>query len=783
MEYTMTTNKELQMKREAIAALQGQDAFELILKQSVDKQREADTSYGLKLIAEVYETTKPLLKHYIETQITLRRKSSIYLNLFKQAIEEKDIDAVVNTVAFLFAQSIINRYSNRSYLTSTASKLLKGMKRSLQVEVNDEHTKGLMTGAVQLIRHFIDGVDWLELKAESYTAGNGQNYIEVSEEKRIEASEFNARLTANQVFHKPMVCKPLRHTNLVSMKGGYLTHRSPLMKRPVKIDGVIHPYITGFKDKAFFDLINAHQEVGYKINQSLLSALPVLIEAGVQVDGLHYDVEALFATMQDDIAQEINDKNNNAIESFGEDAYILTEGQIKSITKGYYIDAKQQVNNFFNTVNIATEYAEFNEFYYPIFLDNRARVYYYAKYLNPQGSELHKALLQFSEGAVMNDESIIESLFAFGNALGLDKKVEKVRLDGANALLPVIMRGDVVEIVSHLDPEQALTGLAIALDIKGYYDAKARGEAYTTHQPLHVDSCNSGSQLNGLLLLDKKNCTLSNILNTETDDLYDTYLEVAKGLHETMKADTSGVFKPFLDNPQIFERKVFKLSSMTRSNYGASYLTCSGDIKIQMKARHREFWNSISTAHKKVFINAAIKEVDASLPASNNYKKFANALIKAAVKRDGVLAFHSPCNGFPVVLRENVEEIQMVSYREMLTGKRKTYNFKTYTNELNATRSVTSGVPSITHHMDSAVIISVKAKCGDIPMTTIHDSIAVLAGSVRSKLLPAIRDTYYEMATGKIFENIVEQLGFDIKVPYTGDLDVELIKKSLYLYS
>lgn len=79
--------------------------------------------------------------------------------------------------------------------------------------------------------------------------------------------------------------------------------------------------------------------------------------------------------------------------------------------------------------------------------------------------------------------------------------------------------------------------------------------------------------------------------------------------------------------------------------------------------------------------------------------------------------------------------------------------------------------------------MEVKKKCGNIPMTTIHDSIAVLAGAVSGKLLPAIREVYYEMAKEDDLKNIRDQLGSSIEIPYTGDLDINCILESRHLYS
>ncbi len=786
------TNYELQLKSELESAQMGRIQFEQMIADAVSKQREGSTVYGLKLMTNVYESVKPLIVHYIDTQFKTRRKSPLFLAYILPAMETKDKEEVVNIIAFMFCQIVVNKFSKQQYLTNICCKLRDNLSRSLNIYPDKDDDKKIVGSILPFVRHLVDHIEWLEIKAEprykeaGKTVG-GNNYVEATDEKQKEMAAIINRIADTFCVHKPMIVQPKPHKNLVSPYGGFLHHRSPLLKTPVRLDGKVHQSILDFTSESnpeFFKWLNHHQEVGYQINKNVLNAIPLLVEAGVQVDMLNYSEDIVLEEALKEAKQEITDTNNERIDTFGDDAYLLTEKQCERLYKQAEVKAKQTVKLYEKTLEAAYEYADVEEFFFPIFLDERGRIYYYSKTIQPQGSELHKSLLQFSQSALMTDETVIDSLIALGNCLGYDKYTLEYRIEKAKEFLPTVLKGDVVEIVKGLDEETALTGLAIALDIKGFYDAKEKGESYYTHQPLHMDSCNSGSQINGLLLRDERNCRLSNILNVSGDKLADTYLEVANLLKSTMEEDTSGVFSKFLDNPEIFNRKVFKKSSMTRSNYNAGYLTCSDDIKAQLKANHREFWDTLTNAERKLFISESVKAVDDSLPASNNYKKFAKKLIREAVKRDGVLAFNNPRSGFPVVLRENKKTVEQVKYRELFTGASKSFNFIHYTKDLDVNKTVSSAIPGITHSFDAGIIVDVKKRCGDIPMTTIHDSIAVLAGDVSNKLLPSIRDSYYDMAINDDLRVIRDQLGLnDIDIPYTNNLNIELVKQSKHLYS
>lgn len=792
------TNYNTQVTLEEKAAKQGYDAYMTMVAKSKSKQQEATTVYGVKAMQEMTEKMEAAFNYFISHQGTLRRKNQAYVNMLKSAVEatytNKGGDVlpkydVASVVAFLLAQTVCDKASGRVYLTSAATTLYKKLTRTFNVEIDDEEVRtSTIAGLMQVVRYLVDSVDFLGThveprRREKGVFVGGKAYVTINSEKVEEMNAMAERMAQFQVFYKPMVVKPVPHTSLISPKGGYLNLRSPLMKKPTKVDGKVHQSIRDFKDEQFFASLNAHQEVGYKVNKTMLSVIEGLSLMGAKGDSLHYSVAVLKDDMLKGAAQEIADVNMSRTEKFGEEAYLLSDKAEEEIRAKWMRTAGQYVSLFNQTLETAKEYSKFDAFYYPVFLDNVGRIYYYGKSLNPQGNELHRALLQFAEGTVMDDVKVMDSFIALGNAMGHDKRSVEFRQEAAKAALPTILGDSMEDLVALLDADALLTGLAVALDIRAYYEAKEAGVEYISYQPLHMDSCNSGSQINGLLLRDERNCRLSNILNVEGDTLEDTYKEVAMMLKTKLEEDTSGFFKKFTDAPDIFHRSVFKKSSMTRSNYAASYLTCRTDIEYQLKTRFPEFWNTLTKGEKDAFMLESVRAVDASLPASNNYKAFARKLIGAAVKRDGCLAYHNPRSGFPVVLRENEVDYKEVRYTEMFTGKSKSFTFKTYTKDLDMKGTISRSIPGITHSFDAAILVAVKGKCGNIPMTTIHDSIAVLAGAVTTKLLPAIREVYHDMYTNDDLRVVRDELELDIAIPYTGDLNPDCILVSKHLYS
>lgn len=775
----MTTSniREIQLAAEILEAEQGKAEF-------LENLNNETGCHLAKTTRQIFEAIRPIFAYEFDQQCNyVRRKNGLFKNVLKPAMQHTSLEDMADTAAYITAISLICKYEEQQYLTSIADSLMKRLGASLNIHTEEAVDQTVLKVCIALVRGVIENVPFI--KMEQDTGMNASNLVMFSEEKIEEISQHAENIAEYAVKFMPMRCKPNPIKNLISSESGFLHHPSPFIKRPVKIEKKIHPMVTGFNDKTapeFFEAINQHQNVAYQINKPVLDILLELRNEGFNADPFWTDLNAAKALTSAECEQAIADENAARIDTYADKAHLISPSEVKRRRKMYEVKAKQMVNKCTKLLDTAIELATWDEFYFPIFADNRARLYYYSNRINPQGSQLDKALLQFASSVELNEENIEDLYIVLGNALGHGKKTLEFRIQKAIEFLPTIMTGDWKLVLSKLDEDEMLTGLAICLDIKGYEDAKAKGETYQSHLPLHFDSCNSGSQINGLLLKDKRNCTLSNIINTETDTLFDTYKAVADLLEERMKEDKSGIFAKHLQTPEIFHRTVFKKSSMVRSNYAAGFKTCADDLTLQMKSMFRPVWDSWTPAERKIFVSTSVKVIDDSLPASNNFKKFASAMVKYAANTFGCFAYKQPLTGFPVVLREEEEISKNISYRELHTNVKKSFNYKTTTGEISITKTASSCVPSVVHSFDGAVVLEVRKAFGDEPMVAIHDSIGVLAGS-RKKLMNAVNSTYHKIAINDYLQDIANQVGYEGKAVYSYDLDTDLVLRSQHSFS
>lgn len=150
-------------------------------------------------------------------------------------------------------------------------------------------------------------------------------------------------------------------------------------------------------NNSIFDMVNSVNSVQFKINNNVLDFILA----------------------------------NNQLFNFFTDSNYIHPLTLKSskLTKAEGLELEQFYSKRFteqNILGLAILYSAVPTFYLPVRLDYRGRLYCIVEYLNYQGSELAKSLLEFSEGerVELSDKNSIDYLKIFGaNCYGnkLDK--------------------------------------------------------------------------------------------------------------------------------------------------------------------------------------------------------------------------------------------------------------------------------------------------------------------------------------------------------------------------
>lgn len=191
-----------------------------------------------------------------------------------------------------------------------------------------------------------------------------------------------------------------------------------------------------------------------------------------------------------------------------------------------------------NILSLAQLFKNITEFYIPVRLDNRGRVYCNSDYLNYKSSELAKALLLFSKNEKVNktDLMAISFLKIFGaNCFGLEKLSFQERINWVNE--------NEVEILKFMDgyliskAKKKYLFIAFCFEYLKYTNSLKNDNTYfMTNLPIQLDATCNGYQHLALLIGDTDLAKELNLSpSTFNDSPKDFYAYIALKLKEDFK--------------------------------------------------------------------------------------------------------------------------------------------------------------------------------------------------------------------------------------------------------
>lgn len=230
--------------------------------------------------------------------------------------------------------------------------------------------------------------------------------------------------------------------------------------------------------------------------------------------------------------------------------------------------------------------------------------------------------------------------------------------------------------------------------------------------------------------------------------------------------------------PEFFGRSVFKKSVMVSCNYGGSSQTSRSDVYEQLEALDSGILVDFTKEEQLMVTNFVYDSMKFAVPCSFAYLEYAKKLFSFVSRQKDGIFFVNPISGMPVMLRKEVEERESMIFK--VNGKNKRTVLITRTDECNHTKTASSSVPSVIHSLDAAILINIKDKIGDVPMSYIHDSVgahpndmAIIRNAVNECLLEVFHSDALQKIVDQLLEgctDIPEEL---LTVPHVGDWSEE----------
>ncbi|PTS86465.1 DNA-dependent RNA polymerase [Pseudomonas sp. HMWF032] len=637
------------------------------------------------------------------------------------------------------------------------------------------------------------------------------------------AAAVNSRLADASVVHLPTVVPPSPWNHWIG--GGYFTeHTRPLLfvRAPLS---VVKSVYSELDLTPVYKAVNLIQETAWAINSQVLDAAtevlswtrnvvkdyPTIIgeEPPLRPDGIDQDPEVRLAYRK--AAFEWHTKNNSLKSRRRRVAAILRQGQ---------------------------KFRDDPAIYFPHNLDFRGRIYA-ATLLNPQGDDLMKGILRFSEGKPLGKEGAKWLAIHGANCAGVDKVSFEERLQWISAHEEVILRvaHDPLQELFWTDVDSPFCFLAFCIEWAGY---KRFGDDFVSHIPVAFDGSCSGLQHFSAMLRDEVGGGAVNLVPGETPE--DIYRLVAEKVIQQLKADVGhGTSDEWVDREygteenkdtrQVLQlgtatmaerwltygidRKVTKRSVMTLAygsrEYGFSEQLMSDVIRPAVENGKGHFWPTPGERSQMArflagHIWVAVSQVVVKAVEAMNWLKSAAALLGS----QGLPVRWTTPAGFTVwqeYRKPKTQRVDTVFGSSLIRDFQGTsedggsnairMNITHRGDDIDTTAQRNGISPNFIHSMDASHLMETVHAASDLGIRSfamIHDSFGTHAGNSHL-LFRAVREQFVRTYTaqdvlGCFKEQVMDQMSeanlgklLKLDYPQNGSLDVTGVVESQYAFA
>ena len=592
------------------------------------------------------------------------------------------------------------------------------------------------------------------------------------------------RVAAAEVMrplYEPMIVPPADWSG--PFNGGYLTRRV----RPLRlVKSFNRKYLAALEAQDLTDVceaVNIAQHTAWAINPFILTVLDMAWEKDFSLGGIPTLYNAPIPTKPHDI-----DTNEVARKEWRSSAHGVHLENIEMSSKRY---------SFLTATNIAHRYSLFEAIYFPYQLDFRGRIYA-APQLNPQGPDWMKALLQFSEGKPLDEDSAPFLAIHLANT-GAFGKIDKAPLEARvrwvydNEETIIACAENPFENRMWTEADSPYCFLAACREWAGWV---REGVGFVSHLAVALDGSCSGIQHFSMALADEVGGAAVNLV--PADKPADIYTLVMNKAIEQIKLDAAGtdeavalIAAQWLRS-ELLTRNCFKRPTMTygygSGQFGFRDQILNDTLAPAYKAHKRDgkawHFEDNGFAAALYLSKVTIKAVEATVLKAAEAMAWLKVVAQASAAENLPVRWTTP-DGFLVV--QDYKESKAQRIDTVLLGKRVQVVVTTDTANVDKRKQASGFSPNFVHSLDAThlrLTVRRAAEEGISAFALVHDSFGTHAADT-GRFFALLRETMVEMYRGKdtmdILRNeIVSQLPKDKQTavpqpPTLGLLDIEAV--------
>ena len=418
-----------------------------------------------------------------------------------------------------------------------------------------------------------------------------------------------------------------------------------ISKRPILKHSDDTALFNTMLDTDFMAGVNSVRQTGWRVNREVFDAIirmsfdttiPMIPDGGSKLD-----VDTKFKILQAEskrVAKNLPNRYGNAQKDF-EEASVMWSLKKKLL--------KQRSQIIETQITIAKASGLLNEtaFFYDVEADYRGRIYYAEPYLNYQGADLAKGMLEFAEGRPMTasgyDWLLRHIACSYNQSFSIDElrnidyfeqdyvaNLEEDKLDNISVdkmslqdrinwsvanMEALITIGISKELNSNAEKPFML--LAACIDLCNYLNAKAKGDAHLSHLPVPVDGTSNGVQHTAAINLDADTGRLVGLVPSDVP--VDLYVKVG----QDMAQDSNGYFDSRNMPMKDIRKNISKRSTMTRQYSAGKKKIAEAMFSDCYKNGASEKYN-ITAQDCEYLAGVAIKSIDNICPSNKVVKRY-----------------------------------------------------------------------------------------------------------------------------------------------------------------
>lgn len=445
---------------------------------------------------------------------------------------------------------------------------------------------------------------------------------------------------------------------------------------------------------------------------------------------------------------------------------------------------------FYNVTRAADMFVNYPRIYFVYFADSRGRLYPMTYGLNPQGSDIQKAMLQFADALPVNTPEARKWFLIQGaNKWGFDKAklVDRMNWHADKIDLLLSFADDPINNRGWLDADSPLQFLAWCFEFAEFH---RHPDTFLSRQPISMDGSCNGLQNLSAVLRDEVGGQATNITKNEVmEDIYRRVAEAATVRmtnHTYEDPDLEALRQKWLAHG--ISRSVVKRSVMT-TPYGVTRRSAIDYVISDYLAEGKA-----PAFEKSEYMRAASVLMDHAWPAIGDvvvkgiqcmdWLKTSARLIMQTVRKDDepVITWISP-SGFPAVQAYYEVEVHRINSR--LHGPVK-LRVLSETDTPDSSKHVTGFAPNFVHSLDAAhlhMTAALASERGITSLAMIHDDYGTHAYHAE-ELFHLIRDRFvYMYETHDPINDLKARYPYLTSPPERGSLNIRDVLESDYFFS